>query len=269
MQPERIRQLARRWWHGAAALAGSLLLSAAPLPPGDPFRTTLPIVPWVAVGLVEVGRWAAAHGTRWRRGTASVELAALSFLLLAALGFLLLSVLGRSHLGLGPSLSVDALLAAGLLLLLALRLAVLLPALRPSLGRKLPVRPPWPFFVLPLLAGRRRGGSRLLVAALGALTVVLALLWLAVPGWTYNLADGSSHLLGYLNERLGTDAGRLFPSFVRGRTATWWWPAAGGSRSGSIYSRSEPGPARPSLSWELASCGPPARRWSRPGAGTG
>ncbi|MEE8137862.1 MAG: hypothetical protein V3T81_03180, partial [Thermoanaerobaculia bacterium] len=143
MQPERIRQLARRWWHGAAALAGSLLLSAAPLPPGDPFRTTLPIVPWVAVGLVEVGRWAAAHGGRRRRGTASVEL--------AALGFLLLSVLGRSHLGLGPSVSVDALLAAGLLLLLALRLAVLLPALRPSLGRKLPVRPPWPFFVLPLL----------------------------------------------------------------------------------------------------------------------
>jgi hypothetical protein len=80
--------------------------------------------------------------------------------------------------------------------------------------------------LVPLLAGRRRGAARALLAALGALTLVLTLLWVAVPGWTYNFADGRTYLLDHLSRDLGADVARLFPSFVRPRTATWIWPAA-------------------------------------------
>ncbi|HEX9668386.1 MAG TPA: hypothetical protein VGC93_02775, partial [Thermoanaerobaculia bacterium] len=59
-----------------------------------------------------------------------------------------------------------------------------------------------------------------------ALTLVLALLWIAVPGWTYNFAHGRTYLLDHLGERLGADVARLFPSSVRPRPATWLWPLA-------------------------------------------
>ncbi len=77
-----------------------------------------------------------------------------------------------------------------------------------------------------VLPARRRAGARLLLAALGALTLVLTLLWIAVPGWTYNLAHGRTYLLDHLGERLGADVARLFPSMVRPRPATWLWPLA-------------------------------------------
>lgn len=77
-----------------------------------------------------------------------------------------------------------------------------------------------------LLARRHRGGTRALTAALGLATLGLGLLWLAVPGWTYNFADGSTYLLHHLSDRLGTDAIRLFPSTVRLRPATWIWIVA-------------------------------------------
>ncbi len=77
-----------------------------------------------------------------------------------------------------------------------------------------------------VLGERRRAGARLLVAGLGALTLVLALVWIAVPGWTYNFADGRSYLLDDLAARLGADVARLFPSAVRPRPATWIWPLA-------------------------------------------
>jgi hypothetical protein len=76
----------------------------------------------------------------------------------------------------------------------------------------------------PLLAGRRRAGPRALLGGLGALTLVLALLWLVVPGWTYNFADGRTYVLDHLSGRLGADLARFFPSAVRPRTALWLWP---------------------------------------------
>lgn len=86
-----------------------------------------------------------------------------------------------------------------------------------------------PLLALPLapfLDERRRGGARVLVGALGAATAALALLWLALPGWTYNLADGSSFVLAGLGRELRLDVARLFPSAIRLRAATWWWPFA-------------------------------------------
>ncbi len=80
--------------------------------------------------------------------------------------------------------------------------------------------------LVPLLARRRGPGSRALLAGLGAATLVFTLVWIAVPGWTYNFADGRSYLLDGLGERLGADVARLFPSSVRPRPATWIWPAA-------------------------------------------
>jgi hypothetical protein len=76
----------------------------------------------------------------------------------------------------------------------------------------------------PLLARRERPGARALLAGLGALTLVLALVWIAVPGWTYNFADGRTYALDGLSGRLGADLTRFFPSSVRPRPATWIWP---------------------------------------------
>ncbi len=77
----------------------------------------------------------------------------------------------------------------------------------------------------PLLAGvRERPGAQALLGALSALTLALTLLWVAMPGWTYNFADGRSYALDALSGRLGTDAARFFPSSIRTRTATWAWP---------------------------------------------
>jgi hypothetical protein len=75
-----------------------------------------------------------------------------------------------------------------------------------------------------LLAGRRGPGSRALLAGLGALTLVLTLVWVTIPGWTYNFADGRTYVLDRLDERLGLDLARFFPSSVRPRPATWIWP---------------------------------------------
>jgi hypothetical protein len=80
--------------------------------------------------------------------------------------------------------------------------------------------------LVPALTGRRRGGARALAAGLGAASLALTLLWLAVPGWTYNFADGRTYLLDHLDARLAADAARLFPSSLRPRAATWLWPLA-------------------------------------------
>ena len=84
-----------------------------------------------------------------------------------------------------------------------------------------------PLFALamvPLLA-RRPAGSRAAATALGTATVVTTLLFITVPGWTYNLADGASHLLHQAGLQLNADVARLFPSTVRAREATLWWLA--------------------------------------------
>lgn len=75
------------------------------------------------------------------------------------------------------------------------------------------------------LAERHRPGVRFLLVLLGIPTLLLTLLWLAAPNWTYNLADGYSYLLQQAGALLGADVGRLFPSTVRYRTATWMWVA--------------------------------------------
>ncbi|HXO20523.1 MAG TPA: hypothetical protein VOA87_11440 [Thermoanaerobaculia bacterium] len=78
--------------------------------------------------------------------------------------------------------------------------------------------------LVPLLARRHRPGARALLAGLAALTLALALLWIVVPGWTYNFAHGRTYPLDRLAERLDLDLARLFPSSVRPRAATWVWP---------------------------------------------
>jgi len=76
----------------------------------------------------------------------------------------------------------------------------------------------------PLLAGRHRPGARALIAGLGAVSLALTVIWVVVPGWTYNLADGRTYVLDHLGSRLGADLARFFPSFARPRAANWIWP---------------------------------------------
>ncbi len=76
----------------------------------------------------------------------------------------------------------------------------------------------------PLLGRRRRPGARVVLAALGLATVVLALAWLAEPGLAFDLADGRTHLLDALTAQIGADVARFFPSYVRPRLASWLWP---------------------------------------------
>lgn len=79
--------------------------------------------------------------------------------------------------------------------------------------------------LVPLLARREgRPGAWALIAGLGALTLALTLVWVVVPGWTYNFADGRTYVLDNLDVRLGLDLARFFPSSIRLRTATWVWP---------------------------------------------
>ena len=89
-------------------------------------------------------------------------------------------------------------------------------------------------FILPLLSlgvgefleTRRRWGARALLAGLGLATLGLGLLWLTVPGWTYNFADGRTYLLDHASRFLGADVARFFPSTIRPRLAAWIWPPA-------------------------------------------
>ncbi len=78
--------------------------------------------------------------------------------------------------------------------------------------------------LVPLLVRRDRPGARALLAGLGVLTLVLTLVWVTLPGWTYNFANGRTYVLDRLDERLSLDLARFFPSSVRPRTATWVWP---------------------------------------------
>jgi hypothetical protein len=83
--------------------------------------------------------------------------------------------------------------------------------------------------LVPLLAECRRRdlpGARVLAAGLAALTLALFLVWVVVPGWTFNFADGRTYLLDGLADRLGADVARFFPSSIRPRPATWLWPVA-------------------------------------------
>lgn len=79
--------------------------------------------------------------------------------------------------------------------------------------------------LVPLFARRGgRPGAWALIGALSALTLVLTLVWVTIPGWTYNFADGRTYALDALSGRLGVDLTRFFPSSIRPRAATWLWP---------------------------------------------
>jgi hypothetical protein len=74
------------------------------------------------------------------------------------------------------------------------------------------------------LSRRPPRAARALGAALAGATLPVAAVALAIPGWSYNLADGGSHLLDALAGRFPGDLLRLFPSAVRPRDATWLVP---------------------------------------------
>ena len=78
--------------------------------------------------------------------------------------------------------------------------------------------------LVPMLSLPRRGLQRSIAVGLAVLALALTLVWLVLPGWTYNLADGSSHFLDHLSRSTGTDIGRFFPSYVRPRAASWVIP---------------------------------------------
>ena len=125
-----------------ASLAARLWL---PIAIEDPLRSTLVLLPLILAGLFGIGSWARDHGgsPSTRRITAAES---------AGLGALVLVSLSRHQLGLSPhASSLDGVLAAGFLLLLAHRVGRLLVALKPSLGSVLPSRPPWPFLALPFV----------------------------------------------------------------------------------------------------------------------
>lgn len=127
-----------------ALVASSLAQLRLPLPADDPLRGTLVVLPLVVGALASVARWARSHGGRATPGP-------VVFGETAVLASTLLLTLGRRHLGLTRPEEADRLLAGALALLLAHRVWRLLRELRPSLGARLPRRPPWPFFALPLI----------------------------------------------------------------------------------------------------------------------
>lgn len=80
--------------------------------------------------------------------------------------------------------------------------------------------------LVPLLEQRHRAGARLSSTVLGLATLCLVLLAVAVPGWTYHLADGRNQWLDRLSALMGHDVARLLPSYLRLRAASWIWPPA-------------------------------------------
>ncbi len=108
--------------------------------------------------------------------------------------------------------------------------------------------------LIPLLDRRAQPALRKLIFTLGAATLVLTVVWVVIPGWTYNFADGRTHLLDEAGIRLDTDIARLFPSTVRHRSATPLWLAVSlllipaGLLGGALARRSP----RSSLSWGVA-----------------
>lgn len=79
--------------------------------------------------------------------------------------------------------------------------------------------------LVPLFAERRRSGlARGLTVALAAASLALGTLYVAVPGFAYNLAHGRTHWTDRLALATGLDVARFVPSYVRPRTASWVWP---------------------------------------------
>ena len=84
--------------------------------------------------------------------------------------------------------------------------------------------PLFALLLVPPLERRRGAGARVLLGGLGAATALLTALWVARPGWTYNISDGRGHLVDFLSIALGIDASRFFPSATRPNLALLVWP---------------------------------------------
>ncbi len=123
-------------------------------------------------------------------------------------------------------LTRDALLACGPYLLALLPRAEWYGAWSPPFRYGVVALPLLSLFLVPLFADRRRAGPRIALEALGLATLALTVLWSVRPEWTYNLADGRSHLLDFLGATFGADFARWTPSSIRPRGATWWWVGA-------------------------------------------
>ncbi|MCB1056377.1 MAG: hypothetical protein KDD11_12825 [Acidobacteria bacterium] len=138
-----VRTLAEVLFAASASLALAFRTSPSKLAPAaaDPLRSTLVVVPIVALALVWIDRACAARGGR--RLAPALRRAHLA----AMLGLSVLT-LGRGALGLELSAPV---VAAGWALLLAHRVYHQTLTLRPLLGRRLPERPSTLFFFLPLV----------------------------------------------------------------------------------------------------------------------
>jgi hypothetical protein len=84
-----------------------------------------------------------------------------------------------------------------------------------------------PFLAVALalaLVDRRRVGPRLLAAALAVPAALGLVIWVLVPGFTYNFADGRTYVVDILSSRLGADVARFVASGTRPSTALWLLP---------------------------------------------
>jgi hypothetical protein len=205
----------------AAATAGLLLLVGALLVVNFAlFGNPLKYQPFDSL------RAYAASPARYLRGGVGL-LWDCAFGLFAAspMWLLLVPALARRALRPGPVLA-DGALTCGPYLLAILPRGEWYGAWSPAFRYGVVAVPLLALFLVPLLADRRRAGPRVVLEALGLVSLALTVLWCVRPEWTYNLADGRSHLLDALGSTFGADFARLTPSSIRPRSATWGWVAA-------------------------------------------
>lgn len=218
--------LALAWWHCGRPLRPALAVGALLTVVGAGillhnhwlYDNPLKIHSWEEVELGRYGfekYWLGASGLFWDGAFGLFACAPLWLLLLPAV----VELVRRRH-----GLLVDTLVFVAPYMLIVVPRAEWYGGWSPPFRYALVALPLLGLMLVPVLAERRRFVARGLLAALGAATLALTLLWVAEPGWTYNFADGRTYLLDHWSARVGGDVARLFPSSVRDRTATWVWP---------------------------------------------
>ncbi len=209
------RNLTLGWLGGALAVLAASLMAFNALRFGNPLR----IYSWSELDLLQYSVMDFARG-----GLGMFYDCAFGLFPNAPIWFLLLPACGLLIRRRAPLL-IDSLMICGPYVLL------IAPRIEWFGGWAPPFRYPLVFLpllavaLIPILDQRWRPGVRTLAMALAALTLVLTVVWVVIPGWTYNFADGRTHLLDQAGNRLGADIARFFPSTVRPRPATWWWIA--------------------------------------------
>jgi hypothetical protein len=218
----------RRARRGLAAIAAALALTGAAILAYNRMRfgNPLKIHTWGELALPAVSLRGTVEGFLGLFWDAAFGLFAFAPLWLLVVPALVLAVVRRRTAdGVSPARAAGYLAVVGLpyLLLVAPR-AEWYGGWSPPFRYGVVLLPLLALVLVPLLAERRRAGARVVLGALGAATLALALVWLAAPGITYDLADGRTRLLDAVSAGLGADAARLFPSYVRPRLASWLWP---------------------------------------------